>query len=70
MAGKVVIKENDMEPEMMQEVSDAVTGGIEGNLVNGILNIEVIQQKTILFTNFHITLHILVSSKECQRKSR
>ena len=41
--GKVVIKENDMEPEMMQEVSDAVTGGIEGNLVNGILNIEVIE---------------------------
>ncbi len=29
MAGKVVVKEFDMEPEMMQEVQDAVTGGIE-----------------------------------------
>lgn len=29
MAGKVVVKEYDMEPEMMQEVQDAVTGGIE-----------------------------------------
>ena len=29
MAGKVVVKEYDMEPEMMQEVQDVVTGGIE-----------------------------------------
>ena len=41
MAGKVVVKEFDMEPEMMQEVQDAVTGGIEQNMVVGVLNIEV-----------------------------